>query len=223
MSLPNEPCLEADGILLSYRHTNVLSNVYLKCRPGETLGLLGRNGCGKSSLLKIIFGVLAGECQSVRVDGRYVYPAYRRYRGIKLLPQEPFLPENLRVKAAYRLFTGSGSPPGDDLPEIRQRWAARIGDLSGGEKRILETLLLLFSDARYLLLDEPFTHLSPVQIERLLHLLRTHGSGKGIILSDHQYRYVLSVCHRLVLLDQGRTVALNDPQELVDRGYLNAL
>ncbi len=223
MSLPNEPCLEADGIMLSYRHTNVLSNVYLKCRPGETVGLLGRNGSGKSSLLKIIFGVLAGDCQSVRVDGRYVYPAYRRYRGIKLLPQEPFLPENLRVKAAYRLFTGSGSPPGDDLPEIRQRWAARIGDLSGGEKRILETLLLLLSDARYLLLDEPFTHLSPVQIERLLHLLRTHGSGKGIILSDHQYRYVLSVCHRLVLLDQGRTVALNDPQELVDRGYLNAL
>jgi ABC-type multidrug transport system ATPase subunit len=223
MSLPNEPCLEADGIMLSYRHTNVLSNVYLKCRPGETVGLLGRNGSGKSSLLKIIFGVLAGECQSVRVDGRYVYPAYRHYRGIKLLPQEPFLPKNLRVKAAYRLFTGSGSPPEDDLPEIRQRWEARVGDLSGGEKRILETLLLLLSDARYLLLDEPFTHLSPVQIERLLYLLRTHGAGKGIILSDHQYRYVLSVCHRLVLLDRGRTVALNDPQELVDRGYLNAL
>ncbi len=223
MSLPNESCLEADGIMLSYRHTNVLSNVYLKCRPGETVGLLGRNGSGKSSLLKIIFGVLAGECQSVRVDGRYVYPAYRRYRGIKLLPQEPFLPENLRVKAAYRLFTGSGSPPADDLPEIRQRWATRVGDLSGGEKRVLETLLLLLSDARYLLLDEPFTHLSPVQIERLLYLLRTHRAGKGIILSDHQYRYVLSVCHRLVLIDQGRTVGVNYPQELVDRGYLNAL
>jgi len=47
--------------------------------------------------------------------------------------------------------------------------------------------------------------------------------GKGIILSDHQYRYVLSLCHRVVLLDKGRTVALNDPQELVDGGYVNAL
>ncbi len=223
MSTPKEPCLEADGIVLSYRHTNVLSNVYLKCRPGEIVGLLGRNGCGKSSLLKIMFGVLAGECQSVRVDGRYVYPAYRHYRGIKLLPQEPFLPEGLRVKEAYRLFAGSESPPGNELPEIRQRWELWIGDLSGGEKRIVETLLLLLSDARYLLLDEPFTHLSPVQIERLLHLLRTHGAGKGIILSDHQYRYVLSLCHRVVLLTQGRTVALNNPQELVDQGYISGL
>jgi ABC-type lipopolysaccharide export system ATPase subunit len=98
-----------------------------------------------------------------------------------------------------------------------------LADLSGGEKRIVETLLLLLSDARYLLLDEPFTHLSPVQIERLVHLLRTHGASKGIILSDHQYRYVLSLCHRVELLTQGRTVALNSPQELVDQGYISGL
>jgi len=225
-SLPaakRESCLEADGILLSYQHRNVLNGVYLKCHAGEVIGLMGRNGSGKSSLMKIIFGVLSGECQSVRVDGRYVYPAYRHYPGIKLLPQHAFLPESLRVREAYRLFVGTHSGKTTDIPELRDRWRTRIGDLSGGEKRIIEILLLLLSDARYLLLDEPFTHLAPVQVERIVQLMNENRGNKGIILSDHQYRYVLPLCDQLVLLDKGRTIPIKHHQELVDRGYLNRL
>ncbi len=218
-----ENCLEADGILLSYDHRSILSNIYLKCRHGEIVGLLGRNGCGKSSLLKIMFGVLRGECQSVRVDGRYVYPAYRHYPGIKLLPQHSFLPEGLRVKDAYGLFAAGKGHESGAAPEIQQRWNMATGDLSGGEKRLIEVLLLLASDAQYLLLDEPFTHLAPVQIERLIQILQTNRTGKGIILSDHQYRYVLPLCDQIVLLRNGRTVAVKDPQELVALGYINEL
>lgn len=218
-----EACLEVDGILLSYHHRSVLSNIYLKCRRGEIVGLLGRNGCGKSSLLKILFGILRGECQSVRVDGRYIYPAYRHYPGIKLLPQHSYLPEGLRVKDVYALFVAGSGEKSGAAPEIQRRWNERVGDLSGGENRLIEILLLLASDAEYLLLDEPFTHLAPVQIERLIEIIGTNRTGKGIILSDHQYRYVLPLCDQIVLLQNGRTVAVKDPQELVGLGYINEL
>jgi ABC-type multidrug transport system ATPase subunit len=170
-----------------------------------------------------MFGVLRGECQSVRVDGRYVYPAYRHCPGIKLLPQHSFLPEDLRVKDAYGLFAAGKGHKSGAAPEIQQRWNMVIGDLSGGEKRLIEVLLLLASDAQYLLLDEPFTHLAPVQIERLIQILQTSRTGKGIILSDHQYRYVLPLSDQIVLLHNGRTVAVKDPQELVALGYINEL
>jgi ABC-type multidrug transport system ATPase subunit len=190
---------------------------------GEIIGLLGRNGSGKSTLLRILFGTLQGEYQSVRIGGQYVYPAYRHSGKIKFLPQKGLLPGYLRLRQVLNLYV---TDPGKreqigQFPEVRNNLDKTAAHLSGGERRIIETLLLLHSDAQYLLLDEPFTHLSPVQVERMLDLIRHHASSKGIIITDHQYRYLLGICNRFILLRNGKTLHLQHKEELVTYGYLS--
>ncbi len=215
--------LEADSIMFYYGPHKVLSDVYLKCGKGEIIGLLGHNGCGKSTLLQILFGTLKGEYQSVRIGREYIYPAYCNSAKIRFMPQQGFLPGYLRILQAVNLYV---SDPGKrraivQLPEVHHHLHQKVSSLSGGERRMVELLLLLYSEGDYLLLDEPFTHLAPVQTERMLSLLRQHSPEKGIIITDHNYRYVLELCSRFILLKNGKTISLQQKSDLVTHGYLN--
>jgi ABC-type lipopolysaccharide export system ATPase subunit len=97
-----------------------------------------------------------------------------------------------------------------------------VGILSGGIKRFLEIILLLYSETHFILLDEPFSHLSPVLIESLYPKIIAQAQQKGIIITDHYYRHVLNLSSRLLLLRNGKTHSVHKEQELVDLGYLPA-
>ena len=90
-------CLEADSILKCYGERTILSDIYLRCKPGDITALWGRNGSGKSTLLEIIFGTLKAEHAFVRVGGRVVNGQAYRTGLVAFLPQFHFLPGNLRV------------------------------------------------------------------------------------------------------------------------------
>jgi ABC-type multidrug transport system ATPase subunit len=90
--------LEADSMWLEYAGQKILQSVHIRITKGEVTGLMGRNGTGKSSLLKMIFGTLRGQSQSVRVDRYYVSHPYLEKNLIRYLPKQHFVPPNLRIE-----------------------------------------------------------------------------------------------------------------------------
>jgi ABC-type multidrug transport system ATPase subunit len=218
----NEHVLEADSILVELGGKTVLSDIYLQCRTGEVLGLLGRNGTGKSTLLKVLFGTQAAPDRSIRVDGRQQSALSLRGRWISYLPQHSFLPENLSIRQLVPLYI-----PDRDLartvmahervrPHLRKKTAA----LSGGELRYLEVLLLLHLPAPFVLLDEPFSGVEPVFQQQLAQLIHEYRGRKGFIITDHLYREILQVSDRLLLLEEGRAIGIRHKEELEIRGYV---
>ncbi|MBT1690770.1 ATP-binding cassette domain-containing protein [Dawidia soli] len=215
--------LEFDGIELQYGARTILSGIYMKCPVGNIIGILGRNGSGKSSLLKVVFGSLRVPVRSVRVNGQYLAGDYMKKRIIAYLPQEDLIPPNMPLQRALRLFDVDKRHILEYFPEAEPFLSLRSRELSGGYRRIIEAIMILHSKATFCLLDEPFTGVMPVHIEVLQHVLAQAKERKGIILTDHLYRQVLSTADHLYILSDGRTFAVKDPEDLVARGYVHAL
>ncbi|WP_026915876.1 ABC transporter ATP-binding protein [Christiangramia portivictoriae] len=212
--------LQLDSVQKTYDGNKILNDVYLQCSTGEVVGLLGRNGSGKSTLLKIIFGTLDADSRFLKIDDR-VFRESKIVSDIKYLPQDSFLIQSINVKNTIKLFLSRRcSRIVLDLPLIRPLLSERVGHLSLGQKRTLEVLLLLYSESRFLLLDEPFNGLSPTSREVISQLIQDRKKHKGIIITDHDYRNVISLSDRIMLMDHGNLREIHDPDHLAHYGYL---
>ncbi len=215
------PLLQADSILLNYNNRKILQNVSLQCQTSEIIGILGRNGSGKSSLLKIIFGSIICDNKYLSIDGKVLQKGYYQNQ-IAYLPQHNYLPQSVRIRHLAKLLVHPGA-----WDEFRSHNLYRLhaestaGQLSGGELRLLETLMILYTSAPFILLDEPFTHISPVQVETLKNLIKSRADHKGIIITDHQYHHVLNVAQRLILIQNGSTIPVENYNDLIIYGYLS--
>lgn len=213
--------LEVDSIRKSFGKKQVLTDISLKCQPGDIIGLLGRNGTGKSTLLKIIFGTLYTDYKFIRINDELLDQPFKSKSKIAYLPQDNFLPKNISVKKVVELYS-------DDFNQIKfledeilsKVIGTKIGNLSGGEARYLEVKLLLNLDSIFVLLDEPFNGISPLHIELIKAMILNKSSQKGIILTDHDYRNVLDVANKYYLLFDGGLKPVNTKQDLIDWGYV---
>jgi ABC-type multidrug transport system ATPase subunit len=212
--------LEFDSLELSYETRTILSDIYIKCEGGEIIGVLGRNGSGKSSMMKIVFGSMKGSHQSIRINGESLSPNHLSKKLIGYLPQESLMPSFISIRKAFRLFGINEDEVIADFPEIKDFLLFTSKQLSGGYQRIVEAMLILKSRAPFCILDEPFSGLMPAHIERLKKIIVNEKTKKGIILTDHMYRHVISVTDRLYLLVNGKTYPVADEDDLVRRGYL---
>ena len=212
--------LELDSVQKTYDGQKILNDVYLQCSTGEVVGLLGRNGSGKSTLLKIMFGSLTANSRFLRIDEK-VYTGSKTIRDIKYLPQDSFLIKSISVKSTINLFlSGEYSRIVLELPIVKPLLRERVGHLSFGQRRTLEVLLLLFSESRFLLLDEPFNGLSPTSREVISKLIQERKEHKGIIITDHDYRNVISLSDRIMLMEYGNLRKIEDLDGLTSYGYL---
>jgi lipopolysaccharide export system ATP-binding protein len=215
--------LKVDSVQLSFNDRKILQGVYLECKQGEILGLLGRNGCGKSSLLRVIFGVLIPGFKYIGIDGEYIDKGYLNNR-IAYLPQHNYLPHGIKIsQLAPQLVEDRSWDEFAGHPIYQNHHRKTVGQLSGGELRMLETLLVLYNKADFILLDEPFTHISPVQTEYFKPILKARAQTKGIIITDHQYYNVLDVSDKLMILENGYTKQINGVEELVTYKYLSGI
>ncbi len=213
--------LQADSIRMSFDMKQILTDIYLQCRTGDIIGLLGRNGCGKSTLLKIIFGTLPTEDRFVKVDDKLIQNVKDSRGLIAYLPQESFLPRHAPIGEIIRLFCDRESARSiEEHPVIQPLLRMKGPRLSGGELRLLEILLILYSPARFVLIDEPFNGVAPVHKQDIKDRIREQSRHKGFIITDHDYRNVLSVATRIILLQGGATRELEDKDELKLRRYL---
>jgi lipopolysaccharide export system ATP-binding protein len=215
-----ESLLEVDSVIKSFGQRRVLTDIYLHCRHGDIIGILGRNGSGKSTFLKILFGTLMADNRFIRINSEMYSKPYLGKGLICYLHQDAFLPANLTVKKAINLFLPEKSELLLTDPWIGDSRDTKIKVLSGGEGRYLEIRLILESDAQFILLDEPFNGLSPIIIERVKELISARSSDTGIILTDHDYRNVWDIANRRYLLYDGGIRLIKNREELVQWGYL---
>ncbi len=215
--------LEVDSVSLAFGGRKILTDVYLKCETGDVVGLLGRNGSGKSSLMKIIFGTLHGESQSVRLDGQYVKQLFRSPNTVHYLPQDGFAMNYLTFNDLIKIFRLEETLDRiRDLEEINTNANRKIGQLSGGVRKLMEIIIVLYTPGAFVLLDEPFSYLSPVLVEKIIPHIRYQSQTKGIILTDHQYRNVMTVSDRRYVITDGALKLVGNSADLEKYGYLSA-
>lgn len=210
--------LEADSIQLQFGDRTILSSIYLNCETGKITGLLGRNGQGKSCLMKIIYGTLRCE-KSVRIDNLAQHEAYKRPDSLLYLPQFNFIPKSLSLKRIFQDFALDFSSFAEWFPEFQSKYKSSIGSLSGGGHRLLELFVIVKSKSHFVMLDEPFTHLSPLQIEKVKGLLLEEKTNKGLLITDHLYRQVLDICDNLYVLANGKTHLTKSLADIEALGY----
>lgn len=211
--------LEADSIALSFQSRNILSGAYIKLEGGKITGLIGRNGYGKSCLMKIIYGTLEPAFKSVRYNGKHLVKPYLEKGLLQYLPQFDFVPRHLRLEAILHMFDVPYTALTGYFPEFAHRGKERLGNLSGGQARIITTFALIAAPVKFALLDEPFTHLMPVHIEVMRSLIQdTAAKHKGFLITDHLYEHILELCDVYYYLDQQTTRALTWEQ-LQEKAY----
>lgn len=212
--------LIAEGIIKFFGQRTVLSDVYLSCNPGEVVGLLGRNGSGKSTMLKIIFGSLTADNKTVVVDGHLIRHQWD-VKWIKYLPQDDFFPHGVKLKTLAGLFcSNTGKAALHKEACLLPLWEKAGNNMSEGERRLAEILLILYSDARYVLLDEPFNGVAPLYKDLIKRVIREQSAVKGIVITDHDYRSILQVATKVILLHDGATKLIRQNEDLVRWGYL---
>jgi ABC-type lipopolysaccharide export system ATPase subunit len=210
--------LEADSIHLGFEGRRILSDIYLKCETGKITGLLGRNGQGKSCLMKIIFGSLRCE-KSVRIDSHSLHKTAKRHGLLLFLAQVNFIPKSFTPKRIFQDFALEYSYFQDLFPEFKASYNSPINSMSGGERRLIELYVVVKSKAQFAMLDEPFTHLNPVQIEKVKELLLQEKENKGLLVTDHMFKHIVDISDKIYILKNGKTHLTTSFNDIETLGY----
>ncbi len=213
--------LHVDSVIKSFGTRQVLTDVYLSCKQGEIIGLLGRNGSGKSTLLKIIFGSLDAERKFVKVGDKIINGLYDNRDLISYLPQDHFLPDHLGVSLMISLLCDyENATLLKENEHISVMLDKKSSQLSGGERRLLEIMLIIHSKAKYVLIDEPFNGIAPIYKDIIKYQIKEQSKNKGFIITDHDYRNILDISTRIILMHDGGTKHISDIGELKRWGYI---
>jgi lipopolysaccharide export system ATP-binding protein len=231
--------LETREISKSYRGRKVVDNVSIKVNEGEVVGLLGPNGAGKTTSFYMIVGLVTPDSGQVMLEDVDItqQPMYQRARrGISYLPQEPSvfrkltveenllaILETLPLKDHQRKTRMNQLVDQLGLDTVRQNKGYM---LSGGERRRVEIARSLVIEPDFLLLDEPFSGIDPIQVLELQRIVfDLKRSGIGILITDHNVRETLAVTDRAYIINNGRIFRAGSPESLgrdaeVKRVYL---
>jgi branched-chain amino acid transport system ATP-binding protein len=213
--------LEVAGINTYYEKSHILHDVSIKIRAGELVGLLGRNGVGKSTTLKSIIGIAPPRSGSIRFDGQDILglrPHKIAKLGIGYVPEDKRIFPNLTVRE--NLMIGMKHPKKTDsdkgwtiskvyqlFPALNERDSFKGRFLSGGEKQMLTIGRTLMGDPRLLLLDEPTEGLAPLVVETLIGVIaKIHQEGTAILLVEQYTGVILELAEKVFLMSKGEIV-----------------
>ncbi len=213
--------LKIDSVFLKFKDKEILRGGYLEITNGEVVGILGRNGCGKSCFLKILIGHLQPQFCHIALNGLKVENLYSTKITINYLPQHEFHPKHLKVRDLVYYYDIDKVNFYNNYPFLKDFKDREFALLSGGMKRILEVLLLIESPAKFTILDEPFAHIMPIYVELVKEAIQRVKQRKGIIITDHQYRHILELSDKLHLLKEGIFHQIANKSELVEKGYIS--
>jgi ABC-type multidrug transport system ATPase subunit len=157
---------EADSILLDFGTRRILSDIYFKCETGQITGILGRNGQGKTCLMNIVYGNLNPSSKSIRFDDISIFQAFKRPDLLTYLPQFNFIPSSLTLNRIFSDFELDYKEFENIFIEFAGKNNLPIKRLSGGQRRLIEVYVIIKSKSQFSMLDEPFSHISPLQIEK---------------------------------------------------------
>jgi ABC-type multidrug transport system ATPase subunit len=211
---------ELDNVELYFKNKRILNGIYLKAETGKVTAILGRNGCGKSSLLNIAFGNLKPKYMLIRLDNNPLLKPLYQTGLVKYLPQYNFIPAGMKLSRVCKLFNIDWTLFVAHFEVFVDYENSKFKILSGGEKRIFETYIILKTESQMVILDEPFSHLSPLHIESVKQLISEVKKDKAIIISDHMYQHIIDSSDTIYLLQNGTTKKVEKLTELEDYKYL---
>ena len=227
--------LSVQHLMKSYNGRLVVRDVSLDVASGEVIGLLGRNGAGKTTCFYMIAGLVASDGGTIELDSSSIsrLPIHRRARlGLSYLPQEASVFRKLSVEEnILAVLELQRDRQGRPLPRSEQtgrlegllkelqiehiRSNAAIS-LSGGERRRVEIARALATSPRFILLDEPFAGVDPIaviEIQRIVTLLKNRRIG--VLITDHNVRETLGICDRAYIINDGTVLASGRPNEII--------
>jgi branched-chain amino acid transport system ATP-binding protein len=219
------PLLSLRNVNTFYGESHILHDVSLEAHPGEIVGILGRNGVGKTTMLQSILGIPAPRDGEIRFRDKVIsgLPTSTIVsRGIGWVPQGhrifPTLTvvENIELAAA-RARPGQWDPEAiyRAFPRLYERRDARSGSLSGGEQQMLAIARALVQNPDLFLMDEPSEGLSPLLVQEVANLVRRlNAQGASILLVEQNLAFALSVAHRILIMNKGAIVYSGTPEEL---------
>ena len=223
--------LEIADLHAAYGPVPVLAGVDLRVARGEVLALLGRNGVGKTTLMRSIIGLLRPSRGSARLEGDVLtglHPHQIARRGIAYVPQGRAIFAKLTVRE--NLLIGTRAAARAQIPEevfehfpiLRERIGQPGGTLSGGQQQMLAIARALCSRPKLLLLDEPSEGVQPNIVQEIGMLIRdiVERSGIAILLVEQNLDLALQTAHRCAFMEKGRIVHEGAPKELEDETIL---
>jgi branched-chain amino acid transport system ATP-binding protein len=214
--------LRVDGIHTYYGLVHMLQGVSLEVDRGEVVALLGRNGAGKTTVLKSILGLVpprAGSIvyQSEDITGLAPYLAARR--GIAYVPAGRGIFSTLTAVENLEIVRRGGAATVDQVferfPKLREL-RARLGrQLSGGEQQMLAIARAIMTRPSLMLLDEPSQGLAPLVLDAIVEMLRAlKGEGLAMLLVEQNVDTAVALADRVIILDQGAKVFAGTPAQL---------
>jgi lipopolysaccharide export system ATP-binding protein len=226
----NTPLLESKNLVKSYKGRNVVNQVSMTVNAGEIVGLLGPNGAGKTTSFYMMVGLVKPDAGQVLFAGQDVsnLPMYQRARlGMGYLSQEPSIFRKLSVADNIMAIL-------ETLDLSREERETRLGDLlselqlshlakqkamtlSGGERRRLEITRALATNPSFIMLDEPFSGVDPInvyEVQKIVAHLRDRGLG--VLITDHSVRETLAIVGRAYLICEGKILCSGSSSHLIN-------
>lgn len=222
--------LIASKLAKSYRRRLVVREASLDVSSGEIVGLLGPNGAGKTTCFYMIVGLVTPDAGRIELGGEDItaLPMHLRARkGIGYLPQEASIFRKLTVadnimavlELRKELSLEQRQRELDELLEefnVGHLRNSRGISLSGGERRRVEIARALAANPRFILLDEPFAGVDPISVLDIQGIIRHLADrGIGVLITDHNVRETLGICHRAYILGDGHVIASGSADEIL--------
>ncbi len=229
------PALQVNDIDFSYGKVQVLFDPAFEVKKGETLALLGTNGAGKSTILRVITGLNTPERGVVRMHGRtitFATPEQRAAMGIQMLPGGKGVFSDLSIRDNLVIGAYQYRDDPEDVenriqrvfelfPALGVREDARAGDLSGGQQQMLALARVMLHEPEILVIDELSLGLAPAVVQDLLATIdRLKEAGQTMIIVEQSLNVALAVADRAVFLEKGEVRFEGDAQELAERDDL---
>ncbi len=231
--------LQAKELVKRYHGRRVVDACSLAVERGEVVGLLGRNGAGKTTSFYMIVGLIRADEGRVTLDDRDITRlsmAARARLGVGYLPQEASVFRRMTVRdnllAVLELRRDLRTAKSrheqaeilmEELEIAHLRQVLGIS-LSGGERRRVEVARALAANPQFMLLDEPFAGVDPLSVKGIRSLINHLSErGIGVLITDHNVRETLGVCQRAYVLNEGRVIAAGSPQQILDDPHARAV
>ena len=222
--------LKVNNLIKSYAGRTVVNHVSFDVSEGEIVGLLGRNGAGKTTSFRMTMGMIAPEQGQVIFNGQDVtrLAMYQRaQRGMGYLSQEPSIFQRLSVEDNLHAILETRPMNRKQRRQRAEQLMEQFGltklrkqqarTLSGGEKRKLEIARALIAEPTLILLDEPFAGVDPVAVsdlQREVRMLREQGIA--LLVTDHNVQHILSICDRVYVISEGTVFAEGTPKQIIN-------
>jgi lipopolysaccharide export system ATP-binding protein len=222
--------IRTEELVKSYRGRRVVDGISVEVREGEIVGLLGHNGAGKTTTFYMVVGLVKPDHGRVLLNGQDVtrHPMYRRARaGVGYLPQEPSVFRKLSVEENLRLVLQmvnlSAAEQKARVEQLLREFNVehlreQTGyQLSGGERRRVEIARALATRPSFILLDEPFTGIDPIEVHTIQQLVaQLKSRGIGVLITDHSVRETLATTDRAYIVKDGKIMTAGTSEEIAN-------